>query len=150
VFVCYTSGNSVSGHRSVMSMATRTVRVFLVYAEEDYRFKDLLVNQARSAKLPVEFTDMPNKQPWVPRWKTTCRSRVFECDGAIVFISTKTKQGTGVKFELECVGEIQIPVLGVYVDKSGKSAVPEELLDSRLIEWSWPEIAAFLQSLSAS
>ena len=130
-------------------MATRTIRTFLVYAEEDYRFKDLLVNQARSARLPVEFTDMPNKQPWVPRWKTTCRSRVFESDGAIVFISPKTKQGEGVKFELECVGETQIPVLGVYVDKVEKTATPEELRDSRLIDWNWPQIASFLQSLAA-
>lgn len=130
-------------------MATRTVRTFLVYAEEDYRFKDMLVNQARTANLPVEFTDMPNKQPWVPRWKTTCRSRVFECDGAIVFISKKTRQGEGVKFELECVGETQIPVLGVYVDKTEKSAAPDELRDSRLIEWNWPQIASFLQSLAA-
>jgi hypothetical protein len=129
-------------------MATRTVRAFLVYAEEDYRFKDLLVTQARTAKLPVEFTDMPNKQPWVPRWKTTCRSRVFECDAAIVFISGKTKQGEGVKFELECVGEAQIPILGVYVDKNDKPAAPEELHDSRLIEWNWPQIASFLQSLT--
>jgi hypothetical protein len=129
-------------------MAAQTVRAFLVYAEEDYRFKDLLITQARSAKLAVEFTDMPNKQPWVPRWKTTCRTRVFECDGAIVFISAKTRQGTGVQFELECVGELRIPVLGVYVDKSGKSATPEELRDSQLIEWNWPQIAGFLQSLA--
>ena len=129
-------------------MATRTVRTFLIYAEEDYRFKDLLVNQARSAKLPVEFADMPNKQPWVPRWKATCRTRMFECDGAIVFISAKIK-GAGVKYELECLGEIQIPVLGVYVDKCEKSATPEELHDSRLIECNWPQIAGFLQSLSA-
>lgn len=130
-------------------MATRTIRIFLVYAEEDYRFKDLMVNQARTAKLAVEFTDMPNKQPWVPRWKTTCRARVFECDGAIVFISAKTKQGAGVKFELECVGESHIPVLGVLVDKCDKSAAPEELRDSPLIEWHWPQIASFLQSLGS-
>jgi hypothetical protein len=130
-------------------MATRTNRAFLVYAEEDYRYKDLLVNQARSANLAVEFTDMPNRQPWVPRWKTACRTRVFESDGAIVLISPKTKQGAGVQFELECVGEIQIPVLGVYVGKCEKSAAPEELLGLRLIEWNWPEIAAFLQSLGA-
>jgi hypothetical protein len=131
-------------------MATRTARTFLIYAEEDYRFKDLLISQAQSSKLPVEFSDMPNKQPWVPRWKTACRARAFECDGAIVLISPKTRQGTGVKFELECVNETQIPVLGIYVGKSDQGAVPEELHHSRLIEWNWPEIANFLQSLSNS
>ncbi|HTS26446.1 MAG TPA: hypothetical protein VMH81_11275 [Bryobacteraceae bacterium] len=130
-------------------MPTRTVRAFLVYAEEDYRFKDLLINQARSAKLAVEFTDMPNKQPWVPRWKTACRSRMFDSDGAIVFISTKTKQGAGVQFELECLDEIRIPVLGVYVDKCERSATPEELQGSQLIDWNWALISGFLQSLGA-
>jgi hypothetical protein len=130
-------------------MATRRIRIFLVYAEEDYRFRDKLVKQAEGAKLPVEFTDMPNKQPWVPRWKTACRTRAFECDGAIVFVSGKTKQGTGVKFELECVTETQIPILGIYVEPCDKSAVPEELRDSRVIEWNWPEIASFLQALTS-
>lgn len=119
----------------------------MVYAEEDYRFRDKLVKQAEAAKLPVDFSDMPNKQPWVPRWKTTARTRAFECDAAIVFISPKTKQGAGVKFELECVNETQVPVLGVYVEKcETTAAVPEEIRDSRVIEWNWPEIAGFLQS----
>ena len=125
----------------------RTVRVFLAYAEEDYRFKDLLVSQARTAKLPIEFTDMPNKQPWVPRWKASCRTRVFECDGAIAFVSVKTKQAAGVKFELESVSESQMPVLNVLVDKCEKSAVPEELRDFPVTDWNWPKIAAFLQGL---
>ena len=128
-------------------MPTSTVRVFLAYAEEDYRFKDLLVSQARTAKLPIEFTDMPNKQPWVPRWKASCRTRVFECDGAIAFVSVKTKQAAGVKFELESVCESQMPVLSVLVDKCEKSALPEELREFPAIEWNWPKIAAFLQGL---
>jgi len=128
-------------------MPTRAIRVFLAYAEEDYRFKDMLVNQARSAKTPLEFADMPNKQPWVPRWKTSCRSRVFDCDAAVVFISAKTKQAAGVKYELECVVESQMPVLPVMVDKSGAASMPEELSDSQPIEWNWPQIAQFLQGL---
>src|SRR6185369_15540684 len=115
----------------------------------DYRFKDLLVSQARTAKLPIEFTDMPNKQPWVPRWKASCRTRVFECDGAIAFVSVRTKQAAGVKFELESVSESQMPVLGVLVDKCEKSSVPEELRDCETIEWNWAKIAAFLQTLKA-
>jgi len=122
-------------------------RAFLIYAEEDYKFRDLVVNQAKTSHINVEFADMPTKQPWVPRWKTACRTRAFECDGAIVFISKKTKQGVGVKWELECVADTQVPVLGVYVEKGDKSLVPEEIGDSKLIEWNWSEIASFLQSL---
>ncbi len=122
-------------------------RIFLVYAEEDYRFRDLVISQAQSAHLSVEFSDMPNKQPWVPRWKTACRARAFECDAALVFVSSKTKQGTGVKFELECVRDTQIPVLAIAVDKSG-TPVPEEVSGAKLVDWNWNEIAGFLQSVS--
>ena len=55
-------------------MATSTIRVFLAYAEEDYKFRDLVVGQAKSSHLPVEFADMPAKQPWVPRWRAACRA----------------------------------------------------------------------------
>ncbi len=128
-------------------MAGRLVRVFLVYAEEDYKFRDLVINQARSSHLPVEFADMPTKQPWVERWKGACRTRTFECDGSIILVSKRLKQGSGVKWELECVANAGFPLLGVYVEKCERSAVPDELQDSSVIEWSWPEIAGFIDSL---
>lgn len=127
-------------------MATHTIRIFLAYAEEDYKFRDLVVGQAKSSHLPVEFADMPAKQPWVPRWKAACRTRAFECDKAIVLISGKTRLGAGVKWEVECITESQIPVLGVYTEKCDQSAVPDELRGSRVIEWNWPEIAGFIQA----
>jgi len=127
-------------------MATRTIRIFLAYAEEDYKFRDMVVNQAQSSHLPVEFADMPNKQPWVPRWKAACRTRAFECDKALVLISRKTKQGAGVKWEVACIAESQIPVLGVYTEKCDRSAVPDELRDERVIDWNWPEIAGFISA----
>ena len=113
-------------------MATRTIRVFLAYAEEDYKFRDLVVGQAKSSHLPVEFADMPAKQPWVPRWKAACRTRAFECDKAIVLISRKTKQGAGVKWEVvvdteqalsaalsAAVLSKRTTVIGVRIDASG-------------------------------
>ena len=127
-------------------MAPKMIRVFLAYAEEDYKFRDLVVGQAKTAHLPVEFADMPAKQPWVPRWKAACRTRAFECDKAIVLVSRKTKQGAGVKWEVECIRESQIPVLVVYTEKCESSAVPDELYDQRTVEWNWPEIAGFIQA----
>ncbi len=127
-------------------MATQMIRIFLAYAEEDYKYRDLVVNQAKSAKLPVEFADMPAKQPWVPRWKAACRSRAFECDAAIVLISKKTRHGAGVKWEMECIRDTQMPVLGVYMENCDKSAVPEEIHDARIIDWNWPDVATFIQT----
>ena len=126
------------------------IQTFLVYAEEDYRFRDQLIAQAKSSKLAVEFVQMPTKQPWVERWRGLCRTRAVECDGAIVLITRKTTQATGVKWELECVANAGIPILGVFADQCDKDSVPEEVRECQLINWNWPEIASFIQSLGRS
>jgi hypothetical protein len=128
-------------------MASRSIRIFLVYAEEDYKFRDLMISQARNSRLGVEFADMPTKQPWVERWKGAVRTRTFECDGSIIFVSRKLKQGPGIKWELECVSNAGFPLLGVYTEKCDRSAIPDELDDSPVIDWNWPEIAGFIESL---
>ena len=125
-------------------------RIFVIYAEEDHLCFDRLSEQARTARLSVEFDRMQVKQPWVPMWKTQCRTRIFACDGAIVFLSKRTQQGIGISWELACARESQVPMLGVHADKHEKGPVPEELRGSRLIEWNWPEIARFIQSAANS
>lgn len=122
-------------------------RVFVIYATDDYRYFERLSEQARSAKFPVEFDRMQVKQPWVSGWKGGCRARVFQCDGAIVLVSKKTSQG-GVAWELECARTIGIPLLGVHVDKHDRGSVPAELSAAQVIEWNWPDIARFIQSLA--
>lgn len=121
-------------------------RIFVIYAEEDHLCFDRLSEQARTARVSVEFDRMQVKQPWVPMWKTQCRTRIFACDGAIVFLSKRTQQGIGITWELECARESDAPMLGVHVDKHEKGPVPAELRGARLIEWNWPEIAKFIQS----
>ena len=129
-------------------MGTRTTRIYVAHAEEDYRFYDVLIDQARSAKLAVEFVNMPTKQPWVPRWKGACRERVFQCDGAIVLITKRTHDATGVSTELEFVLDAQIPMLGVRLDQY-QGSVPEQVRGAPLIQWNWAGVASFLQSLTS-
>lgn len=121
--------------------------IFVIYAAEDHAFFDRLAEQARTAKLPVTFERMQAKQPWVPHWKGQCRTRMFNSDGAIVLISKRTHQGPGISWELACAREAQTPIIGVQVDKYEKGKTPEELGDAMVIEWNWPEIAGFIQSV---
>ena len=46
-----------------------------------------------------------------------------------------------MKWELECACEGQLPILGMFVNQRYNGPVPEEIRDSPLIEWNWPEIA---------
>jgi hypothetical protein len=52
-----------------------------------------------------------------------------------------------VKWELECVLNAEIPILGLYTEAADSGLVPEELRDVRVVEWSWTEIVNFVQSL---
>ena len=123
------------------------IRIFVIYAAEDHALFDRLAEQARAAKLPVAFERMQAKQPWVPLWKSQCRTRMVNSDGAIVLISKRTHQGSGVPFELQCAKEVQTPIIGVHVDKHERGKVPEDLGDARVIDWNWPEISSFILSL---
>src|SRR5262249_4149303 len=96
----------------------------------------------------ARFERMEAKLPWVPLWKGQCRTKVRECDAAIVLLSKKTNQGVGIGWELECASEAQMPLLGGHVDKYEKGSAPAELKGCPIIDWNWPEIAGFIQGLS--
>lgn len=125
------------------------IRVYIIHVPEDSTFFDRLTEQARTAKLPVEFDHIQAKQPWVPAWKQQCWNKIYKCDGVIALLSKSTIQG-GLKWELECGQKFQAPMLGVHLDKSRIGNVPEELAGSTVIEWNWPEIARFIRELDQS
>ena len=121
-------------------------RVFVICVPEDHRFFERLAEQARTAKLQVEFDRMQTKEQWVPAWKAQARTRIFRCGGAIVLLSKNTNKG-GLAWEVECATSVDMPVLGVQTDKVEKGSVPPELLDRSVIEWNWPDIQRFIQGL---
>jgi hypothetical protein len=121
--------------------------VFVIHAPEDSPFFERLTSQARAAKLPVEFDHMQLKLASVPNWKEQCRARIYRCTGAIVLLSKHTKEG-GVDWELQCAQAFNTAMLGVHTSGPDGSCVPGELGDSAVIEWNWPQIARFIQSLT--
>lgn len=124
-------------------------RVYIIHVPEDNAFYDRLVDQARTAKLGVEFDRTQAKQPWVPAWKQQCWNKIYKCDGVIALLSKNTNQG-GLKWELECGQKFQAPMLGVQLEKARAATIPEELAQSDVIDWNWPDIARFIRSLDQS
>lgn len=122
--------------------------IYIIFALEDNMACDRLIDQARNSKVPVEFQRMLTKVPWAPLWKAQSRSRIFGCEGAIFLISKNTNDGVGLAWELACVKEAGLPLLGVQVDRMKRGAVPEGFGDSKVIEWNWPEIETFIQSFT--
>lgn len=125
-------------------------KIFISFALEDHPSRDTLIAQAKAAKSPFEFVFMPNKQPWIPMWKGKCRTVIRGCHGLVALLSTRSKNAEGVPWELECAREAAIPMLGVYINKADKSTPPAELSESRVIEWTWDEIAKFLAEIDTN
>ena len=121
-------------------------RVYVIHVSEDYGFYDRLVEQARAAKVAVEFDRMQAKQPWVPAWKTQCWNKIYKSDGVIALLSKNSNQG-GMKWEFECAEKFQAPMLGVHVDKAHAGVIPDELNGATIIDWNWPDVARFIRSL---
>lgn len=122
-------------------------RVFISFAIEDEYARDFLVQQGKDERSPFEFVDMSVKEPWNQDWKEKCRTKIRSCDAVIALISKKTANAAGAKWEMKCADEEKIPMLGVHIHKDDKGAIPDELEDYKVIEWSWTGIASFIDSL---
>jgi len=123
-------------------------RVFIAFAAEDSTYRDFLVGQAKNAKTPFSFVDMSVKEPWDEKWKTNCRSKIKGCDGVIALVSKNTANATGERWEVACAKEEKVPVRGVYVAADAKpSSLPSEFNGVRVVDWTWDNIAAFINSL---
>jgi len=123
-------------------------RIFISFAIEDVRYRDLLVGQARNKKCPFELVDMSVKEPWSEQWKTQCRSKIKGCDGMISLVSKNTAKASGQLWEINCARDEKVPLLGVYTNADDKPAsLPTELVGVRVVYWTWDNIARFIDSL---
>lgn len=124
----------------------KVMQIYLVHAEGDDAVREKLTTQARTAKLAVEFTYLPTKQPWLPHWKASCRGKILQSSGAIVLLTKRAQDPAAIKTELDLLSEIDTPSMGVFME--GRGVVPEQLRDVPVIEWNWPEVAKFIQSVA--
>lgn len=123
----------------------KSKKVFISFAIEDVRYRDLLVGQAKSANTPFQLTDMSVKQPWPEKeWKKRCREKIKGCDCVIVLLSKNTWHSSGLRWEIKCAREERVRIVGMHIKKNDKGAIPPELRGIRIIEWSWKNLEKFL------
>lgn len=123
-------------------------RIFISFAAEDARFRDLLVGQARNENSPFTFADMSVKEPWSDSWKTRCRTKIRGCDGTIALVSKATRTASGQLWEVKCSRDEDVPVRGIYVTSNDRpTSLPEEFQGVRVVAWTWQNISSFLNGL---
>jgi len=120
----------------------RNNRIFVSFAIEDARYRDLFCGQENLKSSPFAFIDMSVKDPWDEKWKSNCRSRIKSCDGMFALISKNTAQATGQMWEIACALEERIPVLGIYCTTDSRPwSTPHNI---RVVGWTWTNIESFI------
>jgi len=123
-------------------------RVFISFSIEDKQYRDFLVAQSKNNKSPFDFIDMSVKEPWnESEWKKRCKTKIKRCHGVIVLLSNNTYHSSGVHYEIKCAKDEGIPLIGMHIKKNEKWAIPAELRNEKVINWSWDNIEKFINKL---
>lgn len=124
-------------------MADKKV-VFIAFAIEDVKQRDLLKGQSLNTKSPFEYVDMSVKQPYDTEWKERVRTRIKRSDGIIVLVSNNSLTSSGQKWEIQCAKEEGKKIRGIWAysdDRTNLAGVNTKV-------WAWDNIKDFIDSLS--
>lgn len=123
-------------------------RIFVSFAIEDVRLRDLLKGQSKNENCPFDFVDMSVKEPWDSKWKTKCRTRIKGCDGVISIITKNTKKADGQIWEMKCAKDENIPIVGIYGNDNHTGAtIPDECGYIKVMDWTWENISNWINNL---
>ena len=123
-------------------MADKKV-VFIAFAIEDVKQRDLLKGQSLNTKSPFEYVDMSVKQPYDKEWKERVRTRIRRSDGVIVLLSKNSLTSTGQKWEIECAREEKKKIRGIWAYTNDRT----DLAGVNTKVWTWDNIKDFIDSL---
>ncbi len=123
-------------------MADKKV-VFVAFAIEDVRIRDLLKGQSLNTDSPFEYIDMSVSEAYDEEWKKRVRTRILRSDGVIAIVSKNSLTSTGQKWEIQCAKDEKRPLRGFWAYKDDRT----NLVGVNTGVWTWPNIAAFINSL---
>lgn len=117
--------------------------VFVAFAIEDERQRDLLKGQTLHPRAPYEFIDMSVKEPYDKEWQDRVRTRIRRSDGVIALISKNSLTSSGQKWEIECAKEEKKPLRGIWAYSDDRTNV----VGVATYAWTDKNISDFIDSL---
>ena len=117
--------------------------IFVAFAIEDQRQRDLLKGQSLHLRAPYEFIDMSVKQPYESEWKERVRTRIRRSNGVIALASRNSLTSSGQKWEIQCAQDEGKKLLGVWAYSDDRT----DLAGVRTVTWTDANIASFIDSL---
>ncbi len=126
-------------------MAT-TKRIFIAFAKEDERIRDLIKGQSLHVDTSFEYVDMSVKEPYDSKWKEHVRTRIKGSDGVIALLSKNTPSADGEIWEITCAIEESKPLVGLHIYKDDRTK-PSIMEGKKCITWTWDGLANFINGL---
>ena len=117
--------------------------VFVAFAIEDEKQRDLLKGQSLNTASPFEYIDMSVKEPYDSDWKKRVRTRIKRSDGVIALVSKNSLTSSGQKWEISCAKEEKKRVLGIWAYTNDRTDLP----GVRTVVWTWKAIENFIDNL---
>jgi len=123
-------------------MADKKV-IFVAFAIEDERIRDMIKGQSLSNATPFEYIDMSVKEAYESDWKNKVKTRILRSHGVLAIVTKSSLTSTGQKWEIQCAQELGVPVKGIWAYKEDRTSLP----GVSTMVWSWPNIGNWIDSL---
>jgi hypothetical protein len=117
--------------------------VFVAFAIEDEKQRDLLKGQSLNTESPFEYIDMSVKEPYDSNWKERVCTRIRRSDGVIALVSKNSLTSSGQKWEIACAREEKKKVRGIWAYKDDRTSIA----GVNTVVWTWKAIEEFIDSL---
>lgn len=117
--------------------------VFVAFAMEDVRIRDMIKGQSLHTNSPFEYVDMSVKEAYEEEWKKKVRTRILRSDGVLVIVSKNSLTSSGQKWEIQCAKEEKKKMRGIWAYKEDRT----DLAGVNTMAWTWDNIANWIDSL---
>jgi len=117
--------------------------VFIAFAMEDEKIRNMIKGQSLNTDSPFEYVDMSVKEAYDSEWKKKVRTRILRSDGVLVIVSKNSRTSSGQKWEIACAKEEKRKTRGIWAYKDDRTNIE----GVNTMVWTWPNIANWIDSL---
>lgn len=117
--------------------------IFVAFAIEDVKIRDMIKGQSLNTSSPFEYIDMSVSEAYDEEWKKKVRTRILRSHGILAIVSKNSLTSTGQKWEIQCGKDEKVPVRGIWAYKNDRT----ELAGVNTMTWTWENIANWIDGL---
>lgn len=117
--------------------------IFVAFAIEDVRVRDMIKGQSLNTKTPFDYIDMSVQEAYDEEWKKKVRTRILRSDGVLAVVTKSSLTSLGQKWEMQCAKAEGVPVKGIRASKNDQTTIA----GLSVMAWTWDNIANWIDSL---